>query len=413
MNDVGAPRRLRANRPVQRAFLAVVPPSLVSQLGFYAVLPLLPELLAQRWGADGPLVTGLSLAVLSASMRGAGIFLSPWLQRTPMHWSALAGMLLAAAGFIGLAVVPSALIVPVALGVVGGGISATATVLRVTVSELLDRPDEANSVFASVQVAANVGAALGPLLGAILLSRGGGQGVFTTVGVAYGFAGIVAFWGAPARRPTASPTARSPLAAAVFRAAWRDVRVRETSFVSAIGCLMYAQLFSAISIHMMQVGVEVGTRSIVFAMNAGIVIVAQYPVTCAVNRRMRSGMSPLSVLRAGVAIFCLAYGVLACTGRAVVGVVVAVIVFSIAETVFSPMLNTAFSGMDGYTPLEIFTVRQTATATGETIGALAGGALYLVVFRAGHSSFYWAVLLALGVLILLHFSRTRPRSEHP
>jgi len=393
---------------------AAVPSSLLSQLGFYAVLPVLPVLLTETWGVSSPWAVGLALFTLSASMRGASILLSNLLQGVPLRSGVVGALGASAIAFSLLDLVRGPLPVVALLGLAGVGISVSALSLRVFVSESLQSADRRSTVFSTVQVAANVAAAAGPLIGAVLLDLSATV-LLLGVASAYAAAALVALVLVPPTVPRQA-AGRPPLTARMFLDIVTEPRVRAATVTAATGCFVYAQLFSAISLQLLTVTGSGPLRSSVFVVNAVLVIMLQAPVTRAVNRRLRASTPPFAFLRGGVAVFAGSALVLALGGRSFGGVVAAIVVFSFAETVFTPMLNTVFSEIGGgRSTLEMFNVRQFASAVGESAGTFVGGSVFALSQVHALDAVYWAAVACLGMLVVAAVRRWPPPSQtaHP
>lgn len=386
------------DRDLLRTMLGSVPPSLLSQLGFYALLPSLPSLLREGWGLGTAWLTGIAMFALSASMRGSAIFLSNTMRHLRLRTTAAGGMGLAAIGFASLTVWHQEFAVIGGLTVAGTGISVAGLAVRVFVAESLRENDRRNTVFAAIQVVANVAAALGPLIGAVALGISD-RVLVSSVAGAYAVAALIALAAVPARRPH-PVSGRPPLSRRTLVDIATDPAIRRTSLTALVGCFLYAQLFSAISIHLLSASDSPAQRSAVFTVNAVLVIALQGPVSTWVNAGLRSAVSSYSYLHAGVVVFSLAFVILALAGRQYAGVIVAITVFSLGETLFSPMLNTAFADIAGErSTLEAFNIRQLSSAIGESVGTLIGGALFVAVQTMFSDRAYWSAVGAVGLLV--------------
>lgn len=163
--------------------------------------------------------------------------------------------------------------------------------LRVFATESLQSSDRRTTVFSAIQVGANLAAAAGPLLGALLLN-GSTAALLWSVAAGYVAAAIVSAIFVPSKRPRTSK-GRPPLTVETFAAIVLDRQVRAAAITSATGCFLYAQLFSAISIHLLFVAESGPLSSSVFVVNALLVVAIQAPFSMLMNRRMRGGTPPL------------------------------------------------------------------------------------------------------------------------
>ncbi|UKA62892.1 MFS transporter [Arthrobacter sp. FW306-04-A] len=317
----------------------------------------------------------------------------------PLRRSVCGGLSIAALSFGSLGLADQVAIVVVLLAVAGVGISVSGMALRVFATESLQSSDRRTTVFSAIQVGANLAAAAGPLLGTLLLS-GSTAALLWSVAAGYVAAAIVSAIFVPSTRPRTSKE-RPPLTRETFAAIVLDRQVRAAAITSATGCFLYAQLFSAISIHLLSVAESGPLRSLVFVVNAFLVVAIEAPISMLMNRRMRGGTPPFAFMRGGVSIFASAYFVMALLGVTLPGVLLAVVVFSIAEAFFTPMLNTVFAGIGGHrSQLELFNMRQISTSIGESVGSLVGGAVFTVSQAAGWNAAYWGALAVLAISVV-------------
>ncbi|WP_199732107.1 MFS transporter [Cellulomonas triticagri] len=408
---------------VWRTTAVAVPSSFLSQLGFYAVLPLLPALLPDVWGVRSPWVVGTALLVLSVSMRGSSILISNLLQRVPSRLAVAGSLGAASAAFLVLSAARGPAPVLLLLAIAGAGISVSALSLRVLVTDSLARADLRSTVFAAVQVAANVAAAAGPLVGAYLVDLSP-RLLLGSVAASFGAAAGTALVLVPADAAPSPAAGRPPFTTRLFVDIVRVPRLRSAAVTAAVGCFLYAQLFSAVVLQLTSLTDSGPLRSTVFVANAVLVIVLQVPVTRAINRRLRRSTPPFAFLRGGVMVFALSALVLAAAGGSLSGVLIGVAVFSVAETLFTPMLNTVFADIRGEgSTLEMFNARQLASAVGESSGAFVGGSVFALALAHDAGPAYWVALALLGSIVAAAFrvrpdrtltggARSQPRAPH-
>jgi MFS family permease len=383
---------------------------LLSHLGFFAVLPVLPLLVERLHPGTSPWFIGAALFVFNFAVRGASLFCSGLLHRIEVRRVMVAGLLMAAAGFALLPVAPGRVGIVACLLLAGTGISTNGLAARVYVAISLSSGADRNTVFSAVQVAVNVSAALGPIAANFLLGLQLDTLLLFAVAAMYVLAAVAVAAVMPGGMRPGDNDVRPPLRLGLFRAVLADPHVRRVSVITAVGGFLYAQFFSAIALQVAQVTDSVGWRASFFTANAILVVVLQIPVTAYTARKLAAGTSPLTFLLVGVAIFAAAFAVMGGGGAAVAGVFVAVAVFSLAETFFTPMVNTAFSEIPGDRPIvELFNLRQVAATTGESLGAFTGGALFLTAVEHQIRPLYWGALAMLGMLGVLPYLRRSAR----
>lgn len=92
---------------------------------------------------------------------------------------------------------------------------------------------------------------------------------------------------------------------------------------------------------------------------------------------------------------------------AVLLICIGVVVFSIGETVFTPVLNVVFADSSAGRPVvESMNMRQLTSAVGESIGSWAGLSVFLFLSQAGFAPAYWFLLMSLaGVAVAVFVVR--------
>lgn len=378
--------------------IPVVADYLFSHLGFFAVLPVLPLLLDRMQPGTGAWFIGLALFIFNFAVRGASLFFAGLLHRAPVRLAMSAGLLMAAAGFTLLPVVPGAAGILALLLLAGTGISTNGLIARVFVAMSLNRPADRNTVFATIQVAVNVSAAIGPLAANLLIGRYGDTVLLLAVAAMYVVAAGVVVTTIPGTLLPQDGDMRPPLRLGLLRDVVIDLEIRRVSVVTALGSFLYGQFFSAFALHVIALTAAPALRASFFTANAVLVVVAQIPVALYTKRRLEAGSAPLTFLVVGIVVFASSFAVLGVAGATVVGTFAAVTVFSLAETFFTPMVNTAFTAIPGDRPLvELFNMRQVAATVGESLGAFTGGALFLTAGQHGCAWLYWSLLAVIGI----------------
>ncbi len=93
-----------------------------------------------------------------------------------------------------------------------------------------------------------------------------------------------------------------------------------------------------------------------------------------------------------------------------------IVVFSLGEALYVPLVDTAFADLAADSAYESFNARQVVTAAGESLGSFAGSAGYLVLgAQFGHGAWFLIVgataLAVLGVLAV--WGTALPESSAP
>jgi hypothetical protein len=258
----------------------------------------------------------------------------------------------------------------------------------------LAEPGARNVAFGAIQVAANISAALGPIAANLLVGGGHDTLLLVLIAAMYWLAAAFVAATIPAALRPSDRDVRKPLKLGLVAVVFTDPGIRRVSAVAAIGSFLYGQFFSALAIQVTAVTASPLLRASFFTVNAVLVVALQVPVT----RHTRSGLDrrvpSLRYLLLGIALFSVADLVFGVAGTIDIGLFAGIAVFSLAETYFTPMVNTAYAEIAGDRPVvEAFNLRQVAVSAGESLGAFCGGALFVATGAA-----YWLVLAGLGLL---------------
>lgn len=386
--------RVRSTRDV---LVPVVADYILSHLGFFTVLPVLPLVVQRLANGSKPVFVGAVLFIFTFAIRGASLFCAPLIHRALVNRSMSLGLCLASVGFFALAVEPPAPVIPLCLVLAGSGISINGLAARVFVAKMLARTVQRSVVFASVQVAVNVVAAVGPLIGNLLFGRGLVAWLLVGVATMYLAAAATVALMIPSGLRPSEGAMRTPARARLFRDILRDRVVRRLSALAATSAFLYAQFFSAVALHVVRVTSSSVERAAVFVLNAVCVAVLQAAVAALTRRPLATGVTPIRFLRIGLLLYAASFVVMSTAGWVYAGVIGAVVVFSLAEAFATPMIDTAFTAIPGDRPLvELFNLRQIAVTCGESLGSFSGGALYLLAQTRGATALYWIALGAAG-----------------
>jgi hypothetical protein len=195
-------------------------------------------------------------------------------------------------------------------------------------------------------------------------------------------------------RPPAT-SGRWPVGRRVLRQAVTVPRTRRIVLVSVLGTFVYAQFYSAFVFYVAQEFDSATLRSFLVAGPAIWIVVLQTGVTAVISGLMKRGTTPFAVLGGANLLFGVSRTTLGLGLDPAVGAVLAILVFSVAEMAFGPMVSTAYAGLPIDSSLEAFNLRQVCWSFGEALGALSGGALFVALHDQGRGSLYWVTLGAL------------------
>ncbi|MEV5957080.1 MFS transporter [Streptomyces sp. NPDC051987] len=401
------PRRLRS---------ALAFETLVGSLGLYSVIPVLGPLLAARSPGQGTAVVGIGLFCYTASAGLSATLAAHWLRRLSYARGMVAAVLLSAAAFGLLSRARSDWALCGLLVVAGFGVSAHFLYSRVLIAEVIRDDIGRNRVFSLLQIAVNAAAALGPFVANALYSPAQPQQLLGVVALCYVAAAVVMLPGLPRGQRPPAASGRWPVGRKVLRQVVTTPAIRRTVAVSVLGTFVYAQFYSAFAYYVAEDFGSATLRSFLLAGPAFWIVVLQTGVTAVISRLMRGGTTPFAVLGGANLLFAASMTALGLDFSPVVCAVLAVLVFSVAEMVFGPMVSTAYAGLPVESSLEAFNLRQVCWSFGEALGAFAGGALFVALHDQGRGHLYWQALavvtLAVTCLLLILARRTdAPRAQ--
>lgn len=388
-----------ADATVRSVGATIVLDYLLSHLGYFTLLPVLPVLIPQLHPDVGGWWIGAALLVSTFALRGGALFVSGFLHRTPVRRAMMGGLLLAAAGFGTLPVAPGIPGLLLCLGLAGLGISINGLTARAYVVIALPAAGDRTTIFSGIQVAVNISAALGPVVANFLFSGEHYGLLLASVAALYTAAAVAVAVSVPGGLHLSDGSGRPPLRLGLLKVIVTDPDIRRVSLITAVGCLLYAQLFSALALQIADLTTEPTLRAAFFSVNAVLVVVLQIPVTIYMKRGMERGEPPMRYLLLGLLAFSGAFAVLGVNGGSLAMAFAAIVVFTLGETLFTPTVNTAFADFGGDRPVvEVFNLRQVATAVGESAGSFAGGAFFLLAAAHGVQAGFWYALAAIGLL---------------
>ncbi|ANP54938.1 MFS family permease [Streptomyces griseochromogenes] len=371
---------------------------LFSHLGYFTLLPVLPVLLPRLHPGVNAWWIGTALLASTFALRAGALFIGGYLHRAPVRRTMVGGLLLAGAGFGALPWAPGIPGILCCLVTAGFGISVNGLTARAYVVRALPSAGDRTAVFSAIQVAVNVSAALGPVIANFLFGGGHYGSLLSLVAVLYVVAAGSALVTVPAGLRLSTQEERRPLRLGILKVVFTAPDVRRVAWVTAVGSLLYAQLFSALALHIARLTEDSALRAAFFSLNAVLVVGLQIPVTAFMRRGMERGGHPLRYLLLGLLAFSCAYAVLGLGAHSLVAAFAAVVVFTFAETLFTPTVSTAFAELGGDRPVvELLSLRQVATAAGESAGSFAGGTFFLLASSHGGPGVFWFPLAAAGV----------------
>lgn len=359
-----------------------------------------------RLGDDNGLWAAWAIAALTLMTRGGSLFVSPVLHRLSVRASLRSALGLIAIAYGVIAISESPLVLVMALGLAGLGFSTNGTSVRSFV--VLSTADRArqNRWFSVIQVVANSCAALGPILGSFVFDGGlyvqfliGLSGVFMLAAVFVPFT-------VPRDVLLSHGSNRPPLTWGIVRELLRTPEARRITLIATCGSVLMGQFFSSFALVFSAVSDDPLTRALFYSLNGVLIVAIQLPVSFVVEKMMRRRVSLLAILLGGVVILggAMIFFIFEKGEFAVLLIGIGVVIFSVGETVFTPVLNVVFSNASAGRPVvESMNMRQLTSAVGESLGSWAGLSVFLFVSQAGLAPAYWLLLTSLAGVAIAAF----------
>lgn len=367
---------------------------LLFHAGWYLLLPYFAVLFTARRGLSpaeaGLVLASQSLALLLGSLAG-GIFADRLGRRRTM----LGGLWLRAAA-IGALGIPAPsfgyagpmtwyLLAAIAAGF-GGGLYGPAAKAAIA---MLTTETNRTTIFSYRGIAASVGVALGPALGALLIPG--------SMGLLFGASALL-------HAGMAILTAALPDQAGVerqvhgerFRDLITDFPFFLLSHLTGLAWMLFSQLAIALPLYASRVmGLE-ASIGLLFTVSSVVVIALQVPVT----RYIIGYLQPMRAMAVGTVLLGAGLGLVG-LARSYAGLVGAVLVFTMGQMLLLPSSDSAVALMARKGAVgAYFGLASLSWGLGEGIGVLAGGWLMGYALNNGLAgSLPWIAYAATGVII--------------
>lgn len=366
-------------------------------LGLYTLTPVLALMITRQLPGAGPRVVGLGLFAYTASAGLSALVIMRWLSRLPYVPALVCSSLLTASGFGLLPYFHSPAVLMVLLVAAGVGASSHSVLGRVLVADVITDDIGRHKYYSLLMVVINFAAAIGPFLAGLLYVGTDARWLLAAVSLCYVCAAATLAAGAPRLRAPTPTTTAWPVSLAMLGQVFRDRTMWRLLVVSAAATFLFAQFPSAFAL---LVAFEfedssAGLGAALMAAPAVGIVAFQGVVTVVVTAAMKRGVRPVSLLAISALVFGAGFLLLGVNIPILAGAVLAVVLYSFAEMVFHPMINTAFAALPVESRLEAFNLRQICWSVGEALGMLCGGSLYLMLYRRGEGQNYWLILATL------------------
>mgnify|MGYP000855608469 CR=1 FL=1 len=377
---------------------------ILSQSLYFAVMPVLPLLLTMKLGGEQKQFVAWAISALTLMTRGGTLFVASLLHRLSVRGCVRIALALIAVTYAVVAVTSNPWALILALAAAGLGFSVNGTGVRSFIILATSDTASQNRGFALIQIVANCAAALGPILGSLVLDRGLYNQFLLGVSAVFLVAAVSAPMAAPLGLMLNRGSLRPPMGLGILRELISEPKVRLITFAATAGSILMGQFFSSFSLVFSSVTTSPLLRALFYALNGALVVIIQMPVSLVVERKLRAGASVQRILVIGVCILGAAMPFFSAKNGllGVVLVTCGVIIFSFGETVFTPILNVAFANAtEGRPVVEAMNMRQLTSAVGETLGVWMGLSVFTSLTGHRLGLIYWCGLVVVAALCLL------------
>lgn len=358
--------------------------------GFFMVVPLIAVHYVDGLGRAAGAI-GLVLGVRQVTQQGLSLLTGALADRLGARGLICLGLLVRGCGFTAMAWASTfpLLLLSAVLAAIGGALFEAP---RSAAIAALTAPAERSRFYALSGTIGGLGMTVGPLAGAALLRTD-----FALVAlVAAGCYFLAFLLTAPFLPPVRVATARRGLTYGL------GLALRDRPFMLYTALLMgywfmWVQLTISLPLLAKAIGGTSDAVGWVFALNAGMSLLLQYPLLRLAERRLK----PLPILTLGVAVMALGLGGVALVGS-LPALLLCVASFALGATLASPSQQTVTAELANPAGLgSYFGVNMLALALGGGIGNASGGLLYGLGQQVDAPALPWLVFSAVGLAAAL------------
>lgn len=370
-------------------------------MGYFGALTVLAIVLQQRY--TSAILVGAGLLAFTLGDGLGGLLFARVLPRTDYRRSMVVSMLASAAAFVAFGLVREYVLCAVLLVLAATGGSVFAILGRTMVAQLTSVPEHRHRIFSVVQVAFNIAAAAGPAAFGVLLSVGLTRYAFAAAAILYCCSAGIAIALVPAGLRPPPVAGKWPVSRASLRRIAHSRTAVQMLCLLLIGSVLYRQFYSAYALQMSGV-LTPNQRAALFWGNALFVAALQLPVSRVVRPLVTTDVRISRVMAVGVAVFACSLALMGVLPIVFSSFIVVMVVFSFAETVYTPTVSTGIAGIPSTSVLESFNIRQVTWTAGSGLGVFLGGTVYIETAASAGPDAYWigmAVLTVAAVLLLL------------
>ena len=391
----------------RRGVIALLAITFLMYCGFFMVIPLVAVYYVENLGFAAALV-GLALA--TRQLLQQGITLVGGMLADILGVRALigAGVLIRSIGFVSLAWANTAplLFLAMVLSALGGALFEAPS--RAAIAALTDESERAR-FFSISGVVAGLAMTIGPLVGALLLRVNFQAVAFVAAACFMGVFAVVVFLLPPIKLSVG----QQRLGAGV-RLAFGD-----RTFVTFTALLMgywfmWVQITLSLPLAAERLAGSTDAVGAVYALNAGLTVLLQYPALRLVERYLR----PLPLLVIGMALMALGLGAVA-MANTIPTLMACVVIFTLGSLLATPTQQSVTASLADERALgSYFGVNALALAFGGALGSLTGGVLTDTARSIGVPALPWLTFAvvgfasACGLAVLARRLQGRPATAH-
>ena len=369
----------------RRGLIALLATNFLMYGGFFMVIPLVSVVYVEQLGFAAATV-GLALALRQLLQQSLAIGGGMLADLVSVRALIGVGVLVRAVGFVSLAYAstPTLLFLAMALSAFGGALFDAPS--RAAMAALTDATNRAR-FFSLNGVATGLGMTLGPLVGAMLL-RLNFQTVALTAAVCFASISAVVLLLPPIRVAQGQQRIGYGLGLALH----------DRTFLLFTALLMgywfmWVQLTLSLPLTAERLTGNSDAVGAVYALNAGLTVVFQYPVLRLAERHLK----PMPILILGVALMALGLGLVA-TADSVPVLATCVVIFTLGTLLATPTQLTVTAALADERALgSYFGVSSLALAFGGSLGHLAGGLMTDAARAMGQPALPWLTFALIGL----------------
>ena len=384
----------------RRGLIALLTDVFCMYTGFFMVVPLISVHYVDGLGWAAASI-GLVLGVRQVTQQGLTLFGGVLADQIGAKWLICLGLAVRIVGFVVMAWATTLplLFLSVVLAAIGGALFESP---RAAAFAALARPEERQRFYSLAGVIGGIGMAVGPLLGAVLLRVD--FSVAALVGAGFFTINLVqTLIFLPAVRVASEPGRFGSGISLVLR---NRPFIIYTLLLMGYW-FMWVQLTISLPLVAQQLSGTSDGVGLIYAVNAGLTILLQYPVLRFLSRRVE----PMALLSLGLVLMSVGLGAIA-LAHGIVGLVGCVIIFSLGSLLVQPTQQTATASMADPSALgTYFGVNALALALGGGLGNYTGGLLYGLGQQFATPALPWLVFCAVGMASALGLALLQHRQN--